>query len=345
MSIDVRGNGRCTIILLATLLSAAGCARRPEPEVTIYSTVDKDFAAPILSSFARGEGKDIKPLANFATQTRRSDAIESLVTEIETGGYDLFWNDGIFLTLRLQKLGLLEPHDWDVPAGWPAVAADNTWCGFAARARVLIVNEDLLPDADARPSSVMELADPRWKDRCAIARPTFGTAATHAAVLHQQLGSERAEAFFNEVADNAAILSSEDEVAQAVARGKYAWGLTDSDVAVSERDDRMPVAILFPDQQPSQFGTLRIPSTVAILKAAPHPVAAQVLADFLVSPETEERLAMGNSSQIPLFREADYVPRVLPAGGARWMDVEFETAAEDWEAIQPMLQAIFGSRR
>lgn len=324
---------------------AAGCARRPEPEVVLYSTVDRDFAAPILSSFTRGEGKDIKPQARFDTKAYRFSEIDSIVAEIGNHGCDLLWNDEILLTLRLQKLGLLDPHPWNVPAGWPAMAADKTWCGFAARARVLIVNEDLLPNDDQRPRSVLELSDPRWKGRCAIARPFSGTAATHAAVLYQQLGPEQADAFFHGVADNAAVLRSEDEVARAVARGQYAWGLTGSDAAVAERDDRMPVAIIFPDQQPSQLGTLRIPSTVAVLKDAPHPVAARVLADFLVSPETEKRLAMGSSSQIPLFRQVDYIPHVLPAGGARWMEVDFEAAAEDWEAVEEMLEQIFGGSR
>lgn len=331
--------------LLTILLIGAGCARRPEPEVVLYSTVDRDFAAPILSSFARGEGSGIEPRPRFDTNAYRSHDIDSLVAEIDSSGADVFWDEGILLTLRLQKRGLFEPHGWDVPASWPAIAIDNTWCGFAARARVLIVNEDLLPEGTQRPGSVLELADPQWKGRCAVARPFSGTSATHAAALHRQLGPERAETFFKGVAGNAAVLSSDDEVALAVAAGQYAWGLTDSDAAVAERDDRMPVAIVFPDQQPSQFGALRIPSTVGILKQAPHPVAARMLADFLISPETEKRLAMGNSSQIPLFREVDYTPHVLPPGGARWMDVDFAAVAEDWEAVEQMLEQIFGSSR
>lgn len=331
-------------ILILFLLFAIGCSRRPEGEVVLCSTVDKDFAAPILSSFARSVENEIQPRPHFNSRPNWSSDIGPLVAEIEQHGCDVFWNSGILHTLRLQKLGLLEPHDWQVPAGWPAVAADKTWCGFAARARVLIVNVELLPEADQRPTSVMELADDKWKDRCAIARPSTGTAATHAAVLYQQLGAERAEAFFKDVAGNAAILSSDQHVAEAVARGDYAWGLTNSDAAVAERDDRMPVAIIFPDQQPSQWGTLRIPTTVAILNTAPHPVAARALADFLVSPETEKRLAMGNSSQIPLFREVDYTPHVLPPEGARWMEADFEAAAEDWETVEALVERIFASR-
>ncbi len=72
---------------------------------------------------------------------------------------------------------------------------DGRWYGFAARARVLIVNTNLLPDLTDRPTSIMDLADPKWKDNCGIAKPLFGTTATHAAVLFAQWGDERAEKF------------------------------------------------------------------------------------------------------------------------------------------------------
>ena len=101
------------------------------------------------------------------------------------------------------------------------------------------------------------------------------------------------------------------------------------------------MAIVFPDQMPAELGTLRIPNTLAILKGAPHPVAAAKLADYLVSPETEDRLAMGDSSQIPMFREVPTQPRVLPKEGVRWMDVDFEAAADNWESTAEMLERIF----
>lgn len=333
------------VFLAGVLAVAVGCNSQPSGEVVMYTTVDQEFAAPILSAFTRAEGKQIKPRAVFESASAPELAQQIIARfpdeqapDESTQGQaacDLFWDDGMLDTLRLQKRGLLATHDWQVPADWPAVAEDRTWCGFAARARVLIINENLLPDLAERPASVLDLADPRWRDQCGMAEPRRGTAATHAAVLYQQLGRESFREFFTQVAENAQLLPSNRSVAQAVALGRLAWGVTDSDAAILERDDGMPVAIVFPDQQPLQFGTLRIPNTVAVLKNAPHPEAANLLADFLVSPATEERLAMGDSAQIPLFRSATYQPRVLPAEGARWMEADFEAAAESWdEAVE-----------
>jgi iron(III) transport system substrate-binding protein len=127
----------------------------------------------------------------------------------------------------------------------------------------------------------------------------------------------------------------------AVSSGQLKWGLTDTDDAIIELDHKLPVAIVYPDQAPDQPGTLRIPNTIAVLKNAPHPVAAGRLADYLVSPETEDRLAMGDSSQLPISRDSKFPPRVLPEEPIRWMRVDFEAAADQWEEWAAELQQIF----
>src|SRR5207253_5501748 len=62
------------------------------------------------------------------------------------------------LTLRLQQQGLLPPYDSPSARPYPAEtkAEDHTWHAFAARARVLIVNTDLVPEAE-RPRSLLDL--------------------------------------------------------------------------------------------------------------------------------------------------------------------------------------------
>ena len=65
------------------------------------------------------------------------------------------------------------------------------WYGFAARARVLIVNKN-----QRHPKSIRDLTDPQWHDRCGVAKPLFGTTATHAACLFAAWGDADAKAFF-----------------------------------------------------------------------------------------------------------------------------------------------------
>ncbi len=310
----------------------------------MYSALDQEFADPILKAYERSTENETDVSAKFDVEsTKTVGLVNQIIAEGEKPVCDLFWNNEIMHTVRLQKLGLLKSHDWKVDGAWPKdmMASDGTWCGFAARARVLIVNTKLLPDPAKRPSSVQELADPKWKDNCAMARPLFGTTATHFAVLREKNGHSETIDLLTRIRDNAVILSGNKQVALAVSAGNVAWGLTDTDDAIIEKDQGKPIEIIFPDQESSQPGTLRIPNSIAILKNSAHPNAASALADFLLQPDTEDRLAMGDSSQMPLSRKSKFPPRVLPETPVRWMRVDFEAAAEGWKKWSDTLRELF----
>src|SRR5207253_989125 len=172
------------------------------------------------------------------------------------------------------------PHAADIPAGFQA--KDGTWYGFAARARVLLVNTQLVAEAD-RPTGLLDLTKPKWKGNVGLAKPLFGTTATHAACLFAAWGDAKAKAYFGALkANDVQVLSGNKQVATAVGSGQIAFGLTDTDDAVGEQAAGSPVAIVYPDREPGQLGTLFIPNTLAVVKGAPHPHAAEALADYLL---------------------------------------------------------------
>lgn len=333
-----------TVLVLWLVPWVTGCVPRAESHVVVYSALDRDFATPILDGFERQQDHETGVIAKFDVEsTKTVGLVKLIIAEQQSPSCDLFWNNEIMHTVRLQKQGLLQPHDWKVEPGWPSemIASDGTWCGFAARARVLIVNTQLIKSPEEFPRSVAELADPKWAQNCAMARPLFGTTATHFAVLRETQGHDRTIDQLKSIGENAVILSGNKQVALAVSSGRVAWGLTDTDDAIIEQDLGRPVAIVFPDQQPDQPGTLRIPTTIALIKGAPHAVAAGLLADYLMRPEIEDRLAMGNSSQLPISRQSKFPPRVLPVEPIRWMRADFEQAADDWEGWSAELNQIF----
>jgi iron(III) transport system substrate-binding protein len=318
--------------------------QRAESDVVVYAALDQEFAAPILSAFERANEGQIRVVPKYDVEsTKTVGLVNRIIAEQSAPVCDLFWSNEILHTVRLQKLGLLQPRSWPVEAGYPAemMASDGSWCGLAARARVLIINTQRIADPADYPSSVAELSDAKWSGQCAMARPLFGTTATHFAVLRELQGRQGTLEQLARIRDNAVILSGNKQVALAVSSGQVAWGLTDTDDAIIERDQGLPVAIVFPDQAPSQAGTLRIPNTIAVLRGAAHPVAAEWLADYLLRPETEDRLAMGNSSQLPISRGSKFRPRVLPETPIRWMRADFEAAAADWESWAAAVLALF----
>ena len=312
-------------------------------EVVVYTALDEEFSQPIFDEFTRRTG--IVVLAKFDTESTKSVGLtQALFAERDRPRCDLFWNNEIVNTLRLDQGGLLSQYATAAADGYPPQyrSATDKWYGFAARARVLIVNVDLVSE-DAWPMSIQDLADPRWEGRVGIAKPLAGTTASHAACLFAVWGEDRAQEFFRAVKLNAQVMSGNKQVALAVGKGELAFGLTDTDDAIVELEKGRPVTIIYPDQGKEQLGTLFIPNTLALIAGAPRRAAAEKLIDFLLSPTGELMLATGPSAQIPLNRQVEYSPRLESPRTIRAMQVDFEAAAQEWNKAADFLRQEFAT--
>lgn len=339
-------------LLGLTLLVAVGCGSA-KPRLVLYCAQDEEFAEKVLADFSARTHLDVAP--KYDTEANKSVSLYTeLVREKGRPRCDVHWNNEILSTIRLQRQGLLEPYDSPSAKSYPASdkAADHTWHAFAARARVLVVNTKLVPDAE-RPKSVLDLTQPKWKGKVALAKPEFGTTATQAACLFEVLGPAAAKAFFTGLRDNGVqVVPGNKQVAEGVAQGQFAVGITDTDDAIIEVQAGRPVVIVFPDRdghpEYPRLGTLFIPNTVAVIHGCPHPDGARQLVDFLLSPEVEKQLAESQSHQIPLNPEvkADLpqeIERPLGSGGTvKSMQVDFGRAADLWDETQTFLRNEFG---
>ena len=290
-------------VTLVCLISVIGCGGETKPpEVVVYTALDQEFSEPIFDGFTKETGIVVR--SKFDTESTKTVGLaQAIIAERERPRCDLFWNNEILNTLRLERQGLLRPYQSPQASAYPASARspDGMWYGFAARARILIVNTNQVAE-ERRPKSIRDLTDPQWYERCGIAKPLFGTTATHAVCLFAAWGDEEAKEFFDGVKRNARIMSGNKQVAEAVAAGTLAFGLTDTDDALVELERGMPVTIIYPDQADEQVGTLFIPNTLALIKDSPHPQEAEKLLDYLLSGDVERQLADGPSGQIPLAR-------------------------------------------
>ncbi len=326
--------------MLLLLLAASGCGR--SEAVVVYSSLDPEFSEPLLREYTRATGVEIA--AKFDTESTKSVGLaERLIREAPRPRCDLFWNNEILNTLRLKQKGLLAswspPNATDYPDQFRA--RDGTWYGFAARARVLLVNTALVPESD-RPSGIADLLAPRRKGRIAIAKPLFGTTATHFTCLYAAWGDARADRFLADLkANGVQVLSGNKQVATAVGSGQADFGLTDTDDAIGEVEAGRPVAIIYPDRGLDQLGTLFIPNTLAILKGGPHPEAARALGNALLAAESESKLARGPSAQVPLGRKVQAPSRVETPQTIHAMAVDFEAVAPLWDHVSDRLAAEF----
>lgn len=333
--------------LVSCLLTAAcllGCARPPENEVVVYSALDQAFSQPILEEFEEATG--ITSRVKFDTESTKTIGLtQDIIAEGHAPRCDVFWNNEILNTLKLEKRGLLAEYRPKAAGDYPAMyrSPEHFWYGFAARARVLIVNTQVVPKEE-RPTSIYDFTEEKWRGRCGLAKPLFGTTATHLACLFACLGDEKAEKLFRDMKTNdVRIYSGNKQVATAVAAGELAFGFTDTDDAMIELEDAKPVTIVYPDQQQGGMGTLFIPNTVALIRDTPNEAEARRLIDYLLTAEVEIKLARGPSAQIPLSTKVRVPLRVETPNTVRPMEVDFYAAADKWDTAARFARDLFAA--
>jgi iron(III) transport system substrate-binding protein len=331
----------------ASAFVGGGCStprRQPNSFIVAYVSLDAEFSQPILQAFSRQTGIEVR--AKFDIESTKTVGLtQALIAESRHPRCDLFWNNEILNTIRLENLGLLERYESPQAIHYPDSfrSAAQNWCGFAARARVLLINTDLVA-SDNRPQSIQDLLDPRWRGQIGIAKPLFGTTASHVACLFAYWGEQRARQFFLDLkANQVQILSGNKQVALAVARGEIAIGLTDTDDAIIEIERGKPVAMVYPDRESAQMGTLFIPNSLALIRGGPNPTAARKLIDYLLTVDVEEQLAQSASAQIPLHDESTYEGRVETPRTVKPLDVDFAAAARQWDTAAHFIRDQFTS--
>ena len=327
------------LLLLAVL--GNGCDKKEQaPTVTIYTSLDQMFSEPILRDYKEATGVDVRAVYDVEA-AKTTGLVNRLMAEKKHPKADVFWNSEVGRTLVLKDKGVLEayhsPSAGDIPATFKD--PEGYWTGFAARARVLVYNKDLLSPEDL-PRSIFELTEPRWKGRVTLAYPMFGTTATHGAALFVHLGKEKATEYFSALKDNGVVIVDGNSTARdMVQNGEVPIGFTDTDDVNVALQKGKPVGMVYPDKE--GIGTLLIPNTIALVRNGPHPEEGRRLIDYLLSREVEGKLAFSGSAQMPL-RPGVPTPSYVPSfDSIRSMEVDFEAIASAMEETGTILQKIF----
>lgn len=309
-------------------------------EVVVYTSVDQVFSEPVLRAFEQASGIEVRGVYD-TEETKSTGVLNRLIAEADNPQADVFWSGDPVRPFQLVRRGLVEPYLSPAAQGLPATAraADGTWTGFAARARILLINTSRVLPADT-PRSIRDLGNPRWQGQAAMANPLFGTTTMHVAALFAHWGETKTRAFLNELKGNGVrIASSNGEVKRLVVSGEVAFGLTDTDDANAALREGAPVEVVYPDQD--DLGALVMPTSVILIRRAPRAEAARRLIDYLLSAEVEASMAE-SAAHMPL-REGVTTPKnVRSAAGLRAMQVDYGQVSEQIEAQQGWLRQWVG---
>ena len=315
------------VIVAILTLAAVGPARADEEMVRVYVSLDREHSGSVLKRFEKDTG--IKVDALFDTEaTKTVGLVRQLIAEKGSPRCDVYWNNELATTVKLKEYGILAgfvpQNAADIPAAFKD--PDGYWTGFAARARVLIVNTDLVKPSEM-PTSMWDLADPKWKGKVCMARPQTGTTAAHAAALFVQ-DRKRAEEYFARLARNDVVwLTGNAHCMRDVSAGRFAFGWTDTDDFNVARLQGRPVAMVYPDKGEDQNGVMYIPNSLVLIKGGPHPENGKRLIEWLLRPEIEAELANSATAQIPVR------PGVAVPDHVRRPDQIGKTMPLDWDTI------------
>ena len=334
---------RAAVLALVAALAGTSCAH-PRESVVVYCSADKEFAELIFTAYERQTGVKVLPLYD-TEETKTAGLTARLVAEKAQPKADVFWSSDTSRAVALVDQGLAGAF---VPATGTSIPArykdaNGRWTGFGARIRVLLYNTDRVQSADV-PRSILDLTNPRWKGRVAIANPHFGTMSFHAAALFVKWGDEKATAFLRALHDNGvAIAAGNSDVKDRVADGRVDVGIMDEDDAVVAVRDKKPVAIAILDQEGDEaIGTPLMPNVAILVQGAPHPDGARRFIEFLVSAESEKILATSDAAQYPLHPGAPGPQLLPPLERIRAMDVDYVEVAKRLPSMDADLRAIFG---
>ena len=171
------------------------------------------------------------------------------------------------------------------------------------------------------------LTNSSWTHKVALAYPQFGTTAAHLHGLRQRWGDETWQRWCSQLAANQPLLvDGNSAVVRTVGRGDAWIGVTDSDDIAAGEADHLPIGPVSLEED-----TLAIPNTVAVIRDAPHPAAAQKLFEFLRSPGVTQRLIQLHAL------ESDRAK----TGGNQGFVVEWQRLLDDLEGTTQLLNRYF----
>ena len=321
------------------LLCWLGCKENGSPSaevVVVYVSEDQVFSEPILRDFERETGIKVKPVFD-TEETKSTGVMNRLIAEKDNPQADVFWANEPIRAEVLKQKGIAAPYNSPNAQEIPDIYKDGEsyWTGFSARARVFVVNKK----AQQKPDSILAYTDPKYKGRAVIANPLFGTTTVEIAALFTIWGDDKASVFMKNMKNtDVAISTSNGESADFVASGQFDFSLVDSDDAVNRIKQGKPIEMVYPDQKQDQIGCLIIPNVVVLIKGAKHPDNAKKLIDYLLSKQTERKLAFADCAQIPLHSGVETPDEVKPIDQIKVMQIDYGAVARKMQEIQPYLK-------
>jgi iron(III) transport system substrate-binding protein len=294
------------LILLASTVALAACGSSSTSSSTSTSS-----GTTITLYNGQHEQTTSLLVAGFEKQTQikvkvRSDDEDVLGNQIVQEGSsspaDVFYTENTPVLEDLQEKGLLAPVPASTLAAVPAKysSPQGDWVGVSARVSVLVYNTSLVKSSEL-PSSILELAQPKWKGKLGFApsETDFQPLVTSITKLDGQAAAEK---WLKGIQANSKVYPDNETVVAQVNNGESTVGLINHYYWYRLRDEvgNSGVHSALHYYAPQDPGYLLNVSGAAVLKSSKQQAAAQQFVAFLVSKQGQEILAHSHSYEYPL---------------------------------------------
>jgi iron(III) transport system substrate-binding protein len=267
--------------------------------ITLYNGQHEQTTDALVSAFEKQTGVKVKV---------RNDDEDVLASQIEQEGSkspaDVFYTENTPPLVRLDEKGLLSPIDPAALASVPTEdsATDHNWLGVSVRVSELVYNTNDLTPADL-PTSILGLADPKWKGKLDIApsetdfQPIVTSVAADIgdAATVKWLKALKSNAGSHQDPDNETLVANVNKgTTQLGVINHYYWYRLKDELGANGMHSALQTFA------PHDDGYLLDVSGVGVLKSSKHQQAAEALATFLVSAAGQHVLASGDSWEYPI---------------------------------------------
>jgi iron(III) transport system substrate-binding protein len=198
----------------------------------------------------------------------------------------------------------------------------------------------------AEVTSWWDLLDPKWRGRMAMIDPrSSGAGQSMVTWLYvtEGFGKDYLRQLF---AQNVTFSRDDRQVADWVARGQYLLQLSGSVFMVADMRSRgINIDMRGPDDLKEGGWIATGPSTVALPSRGPHPNAARVYLDFLLSSEGQYTFnhAVGYASRRQDVVADAVLPSLVPKPGMQYKPVGHEVYADIREEIVEFIRSLVGA--
>jgi iron(III) transport system substrate-binding protein len=314
-----RNRGAAALGLIAVLaIALSGCTTSvADPAATtivLYNAQHEQTTAALVKAFEKQTGIDVRV---------DNDDEDVLTAKIEQEGSrspaDVIFTENTNWLQQLADKGLLAQVRPSTLHAIPVVdsAADGEWVGISARVSGIVYNTQKLTAAEL-PTSVLDLADPKWKGKIELApsetdfwpvvssvEDTYG----HAKALAWLKGL-KANAGANIVPDNETLVSDVNKgVAEIGIINHYYFARLKAETAAGSLHAGLAYFA------PKDAGYIKTISGAAVLKSSHFASVAQKFVAFLTSKAGQATIARGESFEYPLAAGVAPNPAIAPLGG------------------------------